>query len=204
MTRDAFVRAFGAVVVGARWLVVPAWIAAAAACLLGLPGLRSGDPLALGGLVPSDAEAIAVAERSARQFRVPLTADTVLVQRDPGGLSAGAQERVLARALSVSRAQSDPDGLPFALPVTNTLGLFPSSREQGTTALTYLFFRPEATLTDQVERANSYAATLDRPDDALVGITGPAPARLSQFEEIDRHLPSSRRSRSASSCSSSD
>ena len=188
MNRDAFVRGFAWIVVGLRWLLVPAWVAAAVACLLFLPGLRSGEPLALGGLVPSDAEAIAVAERSAEHFDAPLTADTVVVQRDPGGLSAEAQSRVLTRALAVNRAQKDPDGIAFALPVANTLGLFPASREQGTTALTYLFFGPEATLTDQVEKANDYAATIDQPDDALVGVTGPAPARLRQFQEIDNHL----------------
>jgi putative drug exporter of the RND superfamily len=188
MIRDAFTRAFAGAVVGLRWLLVPAWLAAAAGCLLLAPGLRSGDPLALGGLVPSDADAIAVAERSAQHFRVPLTADTVVVQRDPDGLSAETQGRVLARAVAATRSQDNPEGIAFALPVANTLGLFPSSRERGTTALTYLFFGPEASLPDQVEAANAYATTINRPDDALVGVTGPAPARFRQFEEIDSHL----------------
>jgi RND superfamily putative drug exporter len=187
MIRDAFVRAFAATVVGLRWFVVPAWMLAAAASFMFLPGLRSGDPLALGGLVPSDAEAIAVAQRSARHFEIPLTADTVVVQRDPDGLSTGAQARVVARALAAGRSD-DPEGITFALPIANTLGLFPSSRERGTTALTFLFFGPEATLSDQIEKANEYAAVLDRPDDALVGVTGPAPARYRQFQEIDNHL----------------
>ena len=188
MIRDAFVRAFARADVSLRWLIVPAWIAAAVACILYLPGLRSGEPLALGGLVPDDSPAIDVAERSAEHFRVPLTADTLVVQRNPDGLSADAQARALTRALAAGRAQDDPDGIAFALPITNALGLFPSSRERGTTALTYLFFGPEATLTDQVEEANEYAGTITRPEDGLVGVTGPAPARLRQFQEIDSHL----------------
>jgi putative drug exporter of the RND superfamily len=188
MIRDAFVRAFARVDVGLRWLIVPAWIAAAVACLLFLPGLRSGEPLALGGLVPGDAPAIDVEQRSMQHFRVPLTADTLVVQRNPDGLSTDAQARAVARALAVGRAQNDPDGIAFGLPITNALGLFPSSRERGTTALTYLFFGPEATLSDQVENANQFAATITRPEDGLVGVTGPAPARLRQFQEIDSHL----------------
>jgi putative drug exporter of the RND superfamily len=188
MIRDAFVRAFARADVGLRWLIVPAWTGGAVACLLFLPGLRSGEPLALGGLVPGDAPAIEVAQRSTEHFRVPLTADTVVVQRNSDGLSAGAQTRAVARALAVGRAQDDPEGIAFALPITNALGLFPSSRERGTTVLTYLFFGPEATLSDQVEKANEYAATITRPEDGLVGVTGPAPARLRQFQEIDSHL----------------
>ena len=188
MVRDALVRLFARSVIGLRFLVVPAWIAAAASSALFLPGLGSGQPLALGGLVPKDAEALHVGQRVAELFRVPLTGDTVVVQRDPAGLSAEAQARVVARAIAASRGPKDPDGITFALPITNTLGLFPGSRERGTTALTYLFFGPRATLTDTVERANQYAATIDQPGDALVGVTGPAPARYRQFEEIDSHL----------------
>jgi RND superfamily putative drug exporter len=187
MNRDVAVRAFALVVVGLRWLIVPAWIAAAAACVLLLPGLRSGEPLALGGLVPGDADAIAVADRSARHFQLPLTPDTVVVQRNPSGLSAAAQARVVSRAVAASQAQ-DSEGIAFALPIMNTLGLFPSSRERGTTALTYLFFDPDAGLPGQVEAANRYASGIADADDALVGVTGPAPARLRQFEEIDSHL----------------
>jgi putative drug exporter of the RND superfamily len=185
--RDAAVRAFARIVVGLRWLVVPAWIAAAAASVLYLPGLHSGEPLALGGLVPGDAEATQVAARASKHFRIPLTADTAVVQHDPGGLSAAAQIRVVARAVAVDRASSTSRGIAFALPITNTLGLFPSSRERGTTAITFLFFRSQASLSDRVEAANSYAAALG-PEDGLVGVTGPAPARFRQFQEIDSHL----------------
>jgi RND superfamily putative drug exporter len=186
--RDTVVRLFARLVVSLRWLVLAGWVAAAAASLLFLPGLGGGQPLALGGLVPDDAEAIRVGQRSAEFFRLPLTAETVVVQRDPDGLSTGAQARVVARALATSRRPTDPEEIAFALPVTNTLGLFPSSRERGTTALTYLFFGREASLPDQVEQANAYAARISRADDALVGVTGPAPARFRQFQEIDSHL----------------
>jgi RND superfamily putative drug exporter len=187
VVRDAIVRLFAWVVVGCRWFIVPAWIAAAAASILSLPGLASGEPLALGGLVPSDAEALRVAERVNRLFRIPLTADTVVVQRDPNGLSAAAQARVVSRAVAANGRPKSADGIAFALPIANTLGLFPSSRERGTTALTFLFFGPYATLAGRLAAANSYAAGMG-PADALVGVTGPAAARYRQYEEIDSHL----------------
>jgi putative drug exporter of the RND superfamily len=188
MTRDVLVRLFARGVVGLRWALVPAWVAAAAANALFLPSLGSGEPLALGGLIPSDAPAIRVGQRETELFRLPLTADTVVVQRDPGGLSREAQARALARAVAVSQGTKDPEGIAFALPIANTLGLFPGSRERGTTVLTYLFFGPEASLVDRVREANVYAAQINRPDEALVGVTGPAPARYQQFLEIDSHL----------------
>jgi RND superfamily putative drug exporter len=188
MTRDVLVRLFARGVVGLRWALVPAWVAAAAASALFLPSLGSGEPLALGGLVPGDAPAIRVGQRETELFRLPLTADTVVVQRDPGGLSREAQARALARAVAVSQGTKDPEGIAFALPIANTLGLFPGSRERGTTVLTYLFFGPEASLVDRVREANVNAAQINRPDEALVGVTGPAPARYQQFLEIDSHL----------------
>jgi len=188
MTRDVLVRLFARGVVGLRWVIVPAWVAAAAASALFLPSLGSGEPLALGGLVPSDAPAVRVGQRETELFRLPLTADTVVVQRDPGGLSSEAQARALARAVDVSQGAKDPEGIAFALPIANTLGLFPGSRERGTTVLTYLFFGPEASLVDRVSEANAYAARINGPDEALVGVTGPAPARYQQFLEIDSHL----------------
>ena len=188
MIRDVLVRFFSRVVVSLRWLVVPAWIAAATACALYLPGLGTGEPLALGGLVPADAPATRVAERSAGLFQVPLTAETVVVQRDPDGLSAQAQARAVARAAAIDAGPRNAEGIAFALPIVNALGLFPASRERGTTALTFLFFGPEASLSDEVAEANLYADRIDSPGDALVGVTGPAPARYRQYQEIDSHL----------------
>jgi putative drug exporter of the RND superfamily len=188
MTRDVLVRLFARGVVSLRWVIVPAWVAAAAGSALFLPSLGSGEPLALGGLVPSNAPAIRVGQRETELFRLPLTADTVVVQRDPGGLSTEAQARALARAVAASQGAKDPEGIAFALPIANTLGLFPGSRERGTTVLTYLFFEPEASLVDRVREANVYAARINGPDEALVGVTGPAPARYQQFLEIDSHL----------------
>jgi hypothetical protein len=104
--------------------------------MLALPGLGSGEPLALGGLVPRDSEAIEAGERAAGLFSVPLTTDTVVVQRDPDGLSAAARRRALERAVRATGRDAGEEEIVLALPVLNTRELAPSSREHGTTALT--------------------------------------------------------------------
>jgi putative drug exporter of the RND superfamily len=186
--RERAVRAFAGAVVGLRFLVVLAWIAAALAVTWWLPGLGSGEPLPLGGLIPENAESAQVAQRDAEIFAVPLTTDTLVVQRDPEGLSPAAQARAVARALAVSRAPKQAEGIQLALPIANTLGLFPSSREHGTTAITYLYFGSEASLSDRVSEAEAYASQIPA-DDAPVGVTGPAPARDQQFREMEDALP---------------
>ena len=63
--RERAVRAFAGAVVGLRFLVVLAWIAAALAVTWWLPGLGSGEPLPLGGLIPENAESAQIAQRDA-------------------------------------------------------------------------------------------------------------------------------------------
>jgi putative drug exporter of the RND superfamily len=186
--RERVVSVFAGVVVGLRFLVVPAWIAAALAVTWWLPGLGSGEPLPLGGLIPDNAKSAQVAMQDAQIFSVPLTTDTVVVQRNPNGLSPAAQARAVARAVAVSRGPKQAEGIQLALPIANTLGLFPSSREHGTTAITYLYFGPEASLSDRVEEAQAYASQIP-PDESPIGVTGPAPARDQQFDEIEKALP---------------
>ncbi len=187
MIRERVVRAFAGVVVGLRFLVVPAWIAAAVAVTWWMPGLGSGEPLPLGGLIPENADSTQVAAEDARIFRLPLSTDTLVVQRNSAGLSAGAQARVVQRAVRESTGAKSSDGVQLAFPVINTLGLFPGSKESGTTAITYLYFGPDATLPDRVSQANLYAKQIPEADHP-VGITGPAPARYRQFNEISASL----------------
>ena len=106
LTRERLAAAFARLVVGLRFLLLPAWIAAAVAATLGLPGLGGGEPLPLGGLVPRDSDALATGERAARLFSVPLTTDTVVVQRAPDGLSAEAQARAVERAIAATRQKA--------------------------------------------------------------------------------------------------
>jgi putative drug exporter of the RND superfamily len=181
-------RAFSQVVVRLRWLVVAAWIAGAVAATLYLPSLQEAESSRLSDLVPEDAESVATGERSAQLFDVPVIAQTAVVQRDPDGLSAAAQARVGERALAAR--QNEDDGISFALPLVNTLRLIPGAREDGTSALTFLFFEGETSIGEETSLGHMWAATeVSEPDDALVGVTGSVPARLAEWEEIDSNLP---------------
>jgi putative drug exporter of the RND superfamily len=180
-------RAFSQFVVRLRWLVVAAWIAGAVAATLYLPSLEEAESSRLSDLVPEDAESVQTGQRSAQLFDVPVIAQTAVVQRDPEGLSAEAQARVGERALE-ARERED-DGIPFALPLLNTLRLMPGAREDGTSAITFLFFEGEASIGEETSTAHNWAATeVSEPDDALVGVTGSVPARLAEWEEIDSNL----------------
>jgi RND superfamily putative drug exporter len=180
-------RAFAQFVVRLRWLVVAAWIVGAAAATLYLPSLQEAESSRLSDLVPEDAESVRTGQRSAELFDVPVIAQTAVVQRDIGGLSAEAQARVGERALE-ARERED-DGISFALPLLNTLQLIPGAREDGTSALTFLFFEGETSIGDETSIARNWAAAeANEPDDALVGVTGSVPARLAEWAEIDSNL----------------
>jgi RND superfamily putative drug exporter len=179
-------RAFAWLVLRLRWPIVVAWVAGAVAATLYLPGLgESGAPLS--GLIPENAAAVEAQRRSSELFSVPLVTDTAIVQRRAAGLSQDAQERVFERAAAVQ--ESGSTGLAFALPVTNTRGLVPGSREQGTAAVTFLYFGPDASISDKDALAHDYASQAAGPDDGLVGVTGALPARLAEFHRIEDALP---------------
>lgn len=182
---------WAALVVRGRWLVLAAWVATVVVTSVSLPTIREAQVGALGDLVPRDAEAIDAEIRSAELFRFPLLSRTVVVQRDPEGLSAEAQARVGARAVALNgRIWPRVDGIAGAAPITNTLGRPPFSRERSTTALTFLFFPPEI---GQVGR-NGLAQRLveehvSEPGDAVVGVTGAIPARAEQARLVTESLP---------------
>lgn len=60
-----------------------------------------------------------------------------------------------------------------ALPISNAFGLLSTGRERSTTAVTYLFFSPEAGLGERDQDAHKYARRyLARPEAHVVGVTG--------------------------------
>jgi RND superfamily putative drug exporter len=178
-------------VVRLRWVILLAWIAVAVAATLSLPPLERVEAGAIGDLVPKDTPALKAEADSVRLFGFPVLTRTSVVQRNPKGLSAEAQARVILRAVNLTKG-TDPSlrGIGGAFPVMNTFGLFPGSRERSTTAITYLLFRPEVGLYEQGSIAERFARReIDSPGDGLVGVTGPAPAREAQNEIILDRLP---------------
>jgi putative drug exporter of the RND superfamily len=176
-------------VVRLRWLVAAAWIAAAVAATVSLPGLSTADSVSLSGLVPEDADALENDERIARLFDAPFSPHTVVVQRDADGLSQAAQQHAVAGAAAVRTGEAGLEEIALAVPVLNLPGVVPGSKERLTTLATYLFFDGDPSLADQDRLADRYVgAFLDDPADSVVGVTGAAPARLQEWREIDSAL----------------
>jgi putative drug exporter of the RND superfamily len=183
-------RAYAAVVVGLRHIIPLAWIAAAVAATIALPGLGDAPAAPLDDLAAKGGSAANAQALATRTFGFPLATDTAVVQRDPGGLSQDAQRRQLDAALAV-RDRRDPALKPLqaAIPLSNARVRTPSG-ERGTTAITYLLFAPDTSLDDESSVAQRYAQqTLGGARAAVVGVTGAAPAREAQFHEIEQALP---------------
>ena len=183
-------RCYAAVVVGLRHIIPLAWIAAAVAATVALPGLGDAPAAPLDDLAAKGGSAANAQALATRTFGFPLATDTAVVQRDPRGLSQDAQRRQVDAALAV-RDRRDPalKRLQAAIPLSNARVRTPSG-ERGTTAITYLLFAPDTSLDDESAVAQRYAQqTLGGPRAAVVGVTGAAPARQAQFHEIEQALP---------------
>jgi putative drug exporter of the RND superfamily len=190
---SSFSRGIAWAIVRLRWPILLAWLAATVAVFVYLPSLQdAGGETSLAGLVPEDAESIAAGVRSAELFGVPVITHTVVVQRREDGLTKPALRRIAARAKRIADKR-DPElaQIEFALPLVNLRRLVPSSRESGTTAITYLFFDPAKTeIDDQDELTARFAEKyVHFRDDGLVGITGAVPARMEEWREIEQGLP---------------
>ena len=189
---NALSRFAAGLIVRLRWPIVLAWIAAAIAVVVFLPSLQdSGDETSLLGLVPKDAESIATEIRLSELFETPVITHTHVVQRDPDGLSDDAIERAAERARVIKdKEDSELERIEFTLPLLNARDLVPSSREDRTTIVTYVFFDPSVELFDQEQLTARFAEKyVSEPDDALIGITGAAPARIAEWRAIEAGLP---------------
>src|SRR5919107_470840 len=153
-----------------------------------MPG--GGDDLA--SAIPLDSPAIAAELRSVQHFGFPLSSRTVVVQRDPAGLSVVVQAESVLDAVSVDQSDPPPP-LLGALPVTNALPLGGAAGESNTTVLTYLFMDPRSSFSSQQRAVRDYIGTyLDRPQDHVIGVAGSVPARAEQARLVSTYLPPTR------------
>ncbi|HVM16929.1 MAG TPA: MMPL family transporter [Gaiellaceae bacterium] len=176
--------ALASLVVTLRYPILAAWAAGAALAVLYLPAVGEGGAADYEGLVAQGSEAVAAERRAAQLFDLPLPARALVVQRDPNGLSRPALEAAVDRAAAVSSGEVPAlREIALALPLANVDRLVPASREEGTTAVTYLFFPRDAGLSTQAELSRAYLARIP-PAEAPVGVTGTAPARYDQWRAI--------------------
>lgn len=183
---------FARLIVRLRYVIPIVWIAGAVLATLLLPTIEQAQTGGLGDLVPKDAEAIKTEERAAEQFGFPLLSRTVVVQRDSDGIAPLAEARVVQRAAAITRGQvGNLSRVAAALPVVNVAGVTPFAREQSTTALTYLFFRPEVSRQDREIYADRLKASIRFREgaDQYVGVTGALPARTDQADAVKDALP---------------
>ncbi|MFC5381064.1 MMPL family transporter [Aquipuribacter nitratireducens] len=182
------VAAVAALVVDHRRVVVGGWLVLVAAAVLWLPAPQGGGVGDLDDFAPDGNPYVATEVRSAEAFGFPLLSRTVVVQRDPDGLSPYTQAAVVLRAAAVNEQQYPWAGpVRGALPLLNVSDAFPGARESGTTGLTYLLMSPDVGLFAQTRAGERFAAQLG-PDDDVVGVTGSFPARVAQDRLVDSSL----------------
>ena len=199
-------RAYAAFVVSLRYFIVAGWVAAVVAAVVYLPGLTQSSGVT--SLVPSGSAAVRAEITATKLFGAPLDAQAIVVQRAPAGLPASVQAAAIRNAVNADAAYlhgagrlaavrlgagraagGSISGLAGALPIPNTGGVFPGSRERSTTVLTYLYFQPSASGAQQLSGSELYARRYaSGRDDHLVGVTGAAIATYEQGVIISQHL----------------
>ena len=169
--------------------VVPvAWIALLVAATLTLPSLGSAGSAPLEDLVAEDSPALVAQERSAELFGAPLATDTVVVQRDPAGLGPDERDAFAAAAGEEAAGRGEP-GITAALPLVNLSAGPLRWNEEGTTALAFLAFDEGLNLEERRAAAGRFVERLEPAEGGRAGQTGPAPARLAQYDAIVGALP---------------
>ncbi|HXJ30803.1 MAG TPA: MMPL family transporter, partial [Gemmatimonadales bacterium] len=180
-------RGYASVVV---WLA-PMLVLVVAAATYGayryLPSIASAPTMSSDALLPSHPAALAVEAKSAKLFGAPVATPYAVVQRDPNGLSAAVQRATLAKALAVDKTRVPSLRGIVAVPILNTLGVVPSSREHGTTIVTFLYF-PHSTASGLAYADTQRYAHYLGPRLHTVGATGAEPARVEQFDLLSSRL----------------
>jgi len=180
---------FATAVVRARGFIVLAWIATTVVAVVALPAIDEAQIGALGDLVPAGSSAIEAELLAAELFAFPVSSRTVVVERDPTGLSAARLAVSAARVVQVNRGTLQPlRDAAGAYGLSNAIGGLSFARERGTTTLSYLLFGTEIGQVGQTLRAENYVKSLGRPS-GFVGVTGAVPARAAQAEVIEDRLP---------------
>ena len=180
--------AYAGLVVALRWPILLAWIAGTAYVVVNVPEPASG-PGDLVSLVPGHAPALDAARRSASAFDVPFSAEISVVERDPHGISIQEQRRAVGQALAVDRPPGGGDPPFLVVPVTNTAGAVPGSRESSTAVISYFAFPPAMSLESRMQAVGRYMQDARRAGAPVVGRTGIIPAQLHEGTIVEDALP---------------
>jgi RND superfamily putative drug exporter len=180
-------RGYGSVVVWLAPLLVLLVAAAAYGSYRYLPSIASAPTATSDALLPRHPQALAVERRSAKLFGAPVSTPYAVVQRNANGLPVSVQRASLAKALAVDKQRVPSLRGIVAVPILNTLGIVPSSREHGTTIVTFLYFPHSTPAGTAYADTQRYARYLGPRLDA-VGATGAEGARIEQYDLLSSRL----------------
>jgi RND superfamily putative drug exporter len=162
-------------IVALRFLIVPAWIAAAVWVSLSLPSIFGSEASELGSLLPRNSQAIKVEEEAIETFGLPVLSRTMVVAHEPDGFSRSQGE---AAAQFISEVDEAPDyeAKLRAVPLLDAPGLLESKR-LGSTLVVYLYIDPSLPETVQADAVDEFAEELRGATGAqAVHVTGAVPA----------------------------
>ena len=111
------------------------------------------------------------------------------LERDPHGLSLQEQRRAVGQALAIDRPAGGGDPRFVVLPVTNTAGAVPGSRESSTAVISYFAFPPVMSLSARFDAVDRYMAGARAAGAPVVGRTGILPAQLHEGTIVEDALP---------------
>lgn len=176
----------GRAVVWLRFLIVPAWIAATIMAVVHLPSAFEAEASELGNLLPRSSSALEVERKALKTFGLPLLSRTMVVARERGGFSP-AQASAAAHYIAAADRAEGPRAVK-AVPLTDAPGMLGASRA-ATTIVAYLYLDPALSEAESQERAERFAAGLERASSApVVKVTGALPATRSETEIAESHL----------------
>lgn len=182
---------FVAGLVHVRLLVLCGALAAIVWIGVTLPPLSSAGHNTVSTLVPSDSQALAAERISAERFAFPVLTRTLIVVRNPHGLSVKRLTSLAALAARLSRGGLRGYGeIGGALPLLDSEGASsPLSRQRSTAAILYLYFSPEVSTERQTALAQRIVRHVigHRPGE-FEGVTGEIPAQVTQQGVIEENL----------------
>ncbi len=169
---------FARAIVWLRFLILPAWIAVAVLASGQLPSIFNSDSAQLGSLLPRSSEAVKVETEAIKSFGLPLLSRTIVVARQPTGLSPVQEEAATRYISAIDRRGAR--GAVHAIPLLNAPGVL-HSRDPGTTLVVFLYIDPSLSESEADHLATSFAGGLRRATGiAVAEVTGALPASAAE------------------------
>lgn len=180
-------RILARVIVGLRFLIVPAWIVGAVLVSIHLPSMFAAEASDVESFLPHDSEAIKVEERGIELFGSPVLSRTLVVADNPDRFSA---EQGRAVAKLIASVDEQPIGRVHlrAVPLLEAPGVLESER-LGRTLVVFLYVDPLLGESEEIETVDDFARELQRVSGAAtVDVTGAIPGTRAETTIANDYL----------------